>query len=210
MTVPRKNRDSPSQKPRHDSAHWTARRRQMTTEENQHTVKSHENRLTYAQGASVLGVSEIERERNPPSPFSLSLSSSKAAVSHFTPSVRTCCQVATAATSRSVQPGCLLLRVAAHSSDSTRPDGWMMIWVLWVTRCSEVWGRHPLPAGDSAPARPQGSLLLPSSLSLSLSASRRCGRSATDWRDAQLRPLANGRGRVCNPRESRSRTAGEF
>lgn len=58
--------DSPSQKPRHDSAHWTARRRQMATEENQHTVKSHENRLTYAQGASVLGVSEIERERNPP------------------------------------------------------------------------------------------------------------------------------------------------
>lgn len=41
-----------------------------------------------------------------------------------------------------------------------------MIWVLWVMRCSEVWGRHPLPAGDSAPTRPQGSLL-PSELSLS-------------------------------------------
>lgn len=83
-----------------------------------------------------------------------------------------------------------------------------MIWVLSVMRCSEVWGRHPLPAGDSAPARRVPSF--PPSLGVvSLSASRRCGRSAPDWRDAQLRPRANGRG-VCNPRESRSRTAGEF
>lgn len=53
----------------------------------------------------------------------------KAAVSHFTPTARTCCQMDTAATSRSAQPGCLVQRVGAHSSASTRPDGWWF-WVF--------------------------------------------------------------------------------